>query len=265
MNKNSSDNIKIPAEEDRLWELYHENSKQSPWYRINYSNEEQEQKLKNVHLSLPTQSGFKKKLNAQISSLQMSLGEAFQERKSCREMFPGQIGIETLSSLIHAGFGITRPDETPRPLRSVPSGGKLFPLELYFYAANCEELEAGLYHYDVEKDEVQLLKKGRHETILAKSIVQSNFANDASLFVFLTGVFERTLSKYGERGYRLVLLEAGHAAQNINLAATALNIGCLNLCAFYDRKIEEYLEIDGVNHSILYVLALGKDKKLLNS
>ncbi len=262
MENNNAQHIKLAAEEDRIWELYHENSKQNPWFRINNVNEKHDQSLSNMHISFPGQSGFNKKLSDPQSGLEMPLSEVFQKRKSCREMFPGLIDFNKLSHLLHAGFGITRPNENPRPLRSVPSGGKRFPLEAYFYASNCEELKAGLYHYNVILEEVQLVKEGRHETIIAKSLVQQNFANDASLFIFITGVFERTNSKYGERGYRLILLEAGHAAQNINLAATAMDLGNLNLCAFYDRKIEDYLEIDGVNHSILYVIAIGKEKEV---
>lgn len=243
----------------RSWEIYHENSKQSPWYRVAFTEEEQAKRLPSLHLSLPALSEFSCKIGSSHQNLDLPLVETLNLRRSCRNMIPSQMEFDVLTSLLWAGFGITRPDAQPRPLRAAPSGGKSFPLECYFYAANCEQLPVGLYHFDSENAKVQLLKKGNHQNILAEAMVQQNIATGASLIFLFTGVFERSTAKYGERGYRMVLLEAGHVAQNINLAATALGWGCLNINAFFDRKIEDFLEIDGVNQSILYMIALGEE------
>ena len=78
------------------------------------------------------------------------------------------------------------------------------------------------------------------------------------MIVFITAVFERSVFKYGDRGYRFVLLEAGHVAQNINLAVTALGLGCVNIGGFFDRDIDEFLGIDGLTHSSVYLMAIGK-------
>ena len=74
---------------------------------------------------------------------------------------------------------------------------------------------------------------------------------------FMTAMFERTVFKYGDRGYRFTFLEAGHVAQNMSLVATALGLGCVNIGGFYDREIDEFLGIDGLTHSTLYMLAIG--------
>jgi nitroreductase len=53
------------------------------------------------------------------------------------------------------------------------------------------------------------------------------------------------------------LLEAGHVAQNLNLVATALGLGCVNIGGYFDREIDEYLDLDGITHSTIYMLAIG--------
>jgi SagB-type dehydrogenase family enzyme len=104
------------------------------------------------------------------------------------------------------------------------------------------------------------LQEGNLSRQIADGLVgfQSNLAFDTSLILFLTAVFERSTFKYGARGYRFVLLEAGHVAQNINLVATALGMGCVNLGGYYDRRIDDLLNLDGVTHSTVYMIALGE-------
>ena len=86
---------------------------------------------------------------------------------------------------------------------------------------------------------------------------ERDFTYAAPLFV--TAEFARSTFKYGERGYRFVLLEAGHLAQNVNLAAAGLGLGCLDVGGYYDRQVDEWLGLDGVTHSTVYLLALGAE------
>ena len=71
--------------------------------------------------------------------------------------------------------------------------------------------------------------------------------------IFVAAVFGRTRFKYGVRGYRFALLEAGHVGQNVLLAATALGLGAVPLGGYYDRLTDEFLGLDGVNESTLYI------------
>jgi SagB-type dehydrogenase family enzyme len=96
-------------------------------------------------------------------------------------------------------------------------------------------------------------------------VVQNTIPQAASLTIFITALFERTVFKYGERGYRFILLEAGHVAQNINLVAAALGLGCLNIGGFFDREIDDFLSLDGITHSTIYMIAIGKRREKLSS
>jgi SagB-type dehydrogenase family enzyme len=80
---------------------------------------------------------------------------------------------------------------------------------------------------------------------------------DAAVIVVLTTVLERSLWKYGDRGYRYQLLEAGHVAQNLNLVATALGLGSFNIGGFFDSDLANLLGLDIEEEIPLYGIALG--------
>jgi SagB-type dehydrogenase family enzyme len=121
-----------------------------------------------------------------------------------------------------------------------------------------EGLPAGLYHYNALRHRIYRLREGDYSFDISNGLIQRNLAVDASLIVFVTAMFERSVFKYGDRGYRFVLIEAGHLAQNLTLAAMGLGFGALNIGGYVDRAIDEFLELDGINHSTVYMMAVGK-------
>jgi SagB-type dehydrogenase family enzyme len=80
------------------------------------------------------------------------------------------------------------------------------------------------------------------------------------VMIFITAVFERSVFKYGDRGYRFVLLEAGHVGQNLSLVANGLGLGAVSVGGYFDRKIDGLLGIDGLNHSTVYIISLGRNR-----
>jgi SagB-type dehydrogenase family enzyme len=70
-------------------------------------------------------------------------------------------------------------------------------------------------------------------------------------------VFKRTLTKYGPRGYRYVLLEAGHVALNLCLLAGEHQLGSLCVGGFLDAKLNRFLGLDGINEAIVYCVGAG--------
>src|SRR5205823_2803273 len=83
----------------------------------------------------------------------LALWDAIGERRSCRQFEDRPIKTRDLSALLHAAYGVTHALESDDgrhalPLRAVPSGGALYPLELYVAVLRGEGLEPGLYHFD---------------------------------------------------------------------------------------------------------------------
>ncbi len=261
MYNNDWDKVKIPpGDEHLLWELFHENSKTGR-YDIFPPDEVVVAYMQSLYDALPFGSYPLIELPTTRTALNLSLEQAILSRETARAMEPCPLSLESLGTLLYYAYGVTRDNKNtifPRPFRTVPSGGGLFPLEIFFYTAHVPELAAGLYHFNPAEHHLRLLREGDLRADIASALVQKNIAYDASVIFFITALFERTIFKYGDRGYRFIFLEAGHAAQNINLVAGALGLGVVNVGGYFDRDIDRFLHIDGVTHSTIYMNAIGR-------
>ncbi len=188
---------------------------------------------------------------------ELGLWEAIGARRSIREFGGRPIAAGSLGALLTAAYGVTRADAETLPLRSVPSGGALFPLELYVAALRVDEIAQGLYHFDPLKCSLGLVRGSIAAEEVAALSTYPEIVEGCGALIVVAAVFGRTRFKYGLRGYRFALLEAGHVGQNVLLAATALGLGAVPLGGFYDRLTDEFLGLDGVNESTLYMLAVG--------
>src|SRR5262249_15115109 len=99
--------------------------------------------------------------------------------------------------------------------RAQPSAGGKYPIEAFPIALNVEGLEAGVYHYDVTDHSLALLRRGAFGQSLANWTLFQPYMADASVVIVLAGFFDRIRPRYGERGYRYMLIESGHIAQNL--------------------------------------------------
>jgi SagB-type dehydrogenase family enzyme len=154
-----------------------------------------------------------------------------------------------LATLLAAAYGVA-----PDGRRHVPSAGALYPLELYTVATDADGIDTGTYHYDPY---VHRLERFRDNADLRPAIADGDLFDRTCCAVVLTAVFWRSRFKYGQRAYRFTLLESGHVAQNLLLAASALDVAALPLGGFYDARLDELLGLDGVDESSLYVVLLG--------
>lgn len=260
MNKKLWPELILPAgNEDEVWELFHENSKIGR-YEKSLSDHEILERMKEFHESLSYQGYPIIELPRSFVPVKLPVDEAIVSRSSARDMKPGKLKLAELAALLHLAYGVTRENRGsgfPRPFRVIPSAGALYPLEVYFYSAHIEGLAAGLYHFNPTKHHLRLLRGGDETKRISMGLVQPDVAFCSSLILFITVVFERTVFKYGSRGYRFALLEAGHLAQNLNLVAISLGLACLNIGGYFDRDVDEFLEIDGITHSTIYIAAIG--------
>ena len=195
--------------------------------------------------------------------LDAGLGSVLARRRSVRRFRTEEIDLATLSTLLDAAYGRTgqllanEAEGIGPQLRTVPSGGALYPLEVDVFAWSVGDLTPGRYHFDPLRRALERVRAGdERAAVVARSVYPDPVGTCAVLLV-LTGVFWRTRFKYGLRGYRFALIEAGHVGQNALLAATGLGLGAVPLSGFYDRAMDELLDLDGVNESMLYAVAVG--------
>jgi SagB-type dehydrogenase family enzyme len=190
--------------------------------------------------------------------LTMPIGDALCRRRSLRTFAETPLSLAALAAVLRAGYGVTgtlQAGEAAQAVRAAPSGGALYPLELTVAARRVGGLEPGLYHFDPLDDALEQLRAGA--VPIAAMTPFAEAAAGAAAVLVLSAVFWRSRFKYGLRGYRFVLLEAGHVAQNVLLAAAALELGAVPLGGFYDRRVDELLEANGVDESALYLICIG--------
>ena len=261
MSKQSWQETYLPkGNEDDIWELFHENSKISR-YQSHISDQEVQERMKGLHESLVFTGYPMIELPEPLMDLKMPLTQGLSGRVSARELSPRRLSLSDLSTLLYFTYGVTRSNDgtsLPRPFRIVPSAGALYPLEIFFHTSQVEGLPPGVYHYNPSASNLRLIREGDQTQRLSQTVGHSNLALGASLLVFMTAMFERSVFKYGDRGYRFVLLEVGHAAQNLSLISYGLDLASVNIGGFFDREVDECLGLDGVTHSTMYMVAVGQ-------
>lgn len=182
------------------------------------------------------------------------LDTVLRSRRSCSPEPTSTLDLADLATLAAA-----YESDPGTGLRAVPSGGALYPLEVYVLARRVTGLAAGTYHLDPFDRALELLEDGQPN--LDGALVDASVADNAAAMVVLTGVFRRSRCKYGLRGYRFALLEAGHLMQALLLLATAIGVDALPLGGFYDAVLDRLVRANGVDESVLYAVALGRSPK----
>ena len=185
------------------------------------------------------------------------LFDAIRKRTSQRDFSRKPLSKEQLSTLLKYACGIVS-EAGAGHHRAQPSGGGRYPIEVYpVVFAGSSEIPAGLYHYGVKRHELDVLWQRSFTKEDIAAFFTYPWAQDATLGLFLTAVFNRNQIKYGERGYRQILIEAGEIVQNIYLVSTALGLQCCAIDGVREPDIEKLLDVDGITESVVVSLVLG--------
>ncbi len=186
-------------------------------------------------------------------------------RRSTREWSGQAATLQQLGALLYLSAAVTHeklmPDGSFDYLRPAPSGGALYPIEIYPCVLRVEDLPMGLYHYNPVDHALDVLQvdDGFEQALFDTMIFPDYMTGSAVVFV-MTAIFERSCFKYFNRGYRFIQLEAGHIAQNLCLVAEGLGLGSLCLGGFVEKDLEPLLWVDGRSESPIYALSIGFPK-----
>lgn len=203
-----------------------------------------------------------------VPTQESALLRILRSRRSCRLYTRKTMTSFELGTLLGGACGVTGSLQlapgVESLLRASPSAGGLFPLEFYLVTQEVERLGHGLHRYNVLDHSIEKLptKSGMNE--IAACLLEPKSVENANVVVLIAARFERPLKKYGPRGYRYILLEAGHVAQNICLLATAQGLGSLCIGGFVDSRLNRVLSLDCAIEGVIYCVAIGhpEDSKL---
>ena len=189
------------------------------------------------------------------------VASALEARLSCRAFSEREVELAKLACVLrfsYGTFGLVEFADTLYQERPVPSAGGLYPLEIYVLAVGVERLEPGIYHYHPTSHALEQVRaRPLSRPYLATLFMGQPYAAAGAAIVVLTAVTERTLVKYGDRGYRYILFEAGHVAQNGQLASAAFGLATLSLGGFFDEEVAALLELEAEEEIPLYGFTIG--------
>ena len=174
-----------------------------------------------------------------------TLAEALVARRSVRAFAATPLSAGQSADLLWAAQGVT----ASWGGRTAPSAGALYPLEVYLVTAG------GIRRYLPDGHRAEVRDDTDARRALA-DVVGQDAAAQAPALVVITGTPRRLLPKYLMHAERYTLMEAGHAAQNLLLAATALGLGGVPIGAIDEAGVSSVLGLpDGEDP--VYVIAVG--------
>lgn len=185
----------------------------------------------------------------------VSLEQTIKKRRTIRAFDSKSLSLEQMSQMLWAAQGIS---EDRGLKRTAPSGGALYPMDIYAVTGNngVEKLKPGVYHYEPVTHSVSLISEGDFRNEVASASLWQNWMAKAPLNLVVTAEYSRICSKYGERGVRYAMIEAGHVGQNIFLQAVAMGLGAGIVGAFDDKKLIRIMNMPKT-HEPLLVMPVG--------
>jgi SagB-type dehydrogenase family enzyme len=186
----------------------------------------------------------------------VSVEEAIKGRRTVRHFESKVLTLSQLGQVLWAGQGETEKAGLRR--RAAPSGGALYPLDLYAVVGQggVQGLQSGIYRYLPESHSLREVSPGDKRQSVAKAAWGQAWMADAPAILVVTAQYRRITQKYGERGIRYALIEVGHVGENICLQAVALGLGAGLVGAFGDEKLRALLECPA-GEDPLYLLPIG--------
>ena len=189
----------------------------------------------------------------------VSVEEALQGRRSTRSYKNEPLSLSEVSQILWAAYGVTQKMSGFRGgLKTAPSAGATYPLEIYLVAGNVTDLSKGIYRYIPENHTLKKVYAGDKRSELCAAAHGQSMVRSAPASIVYTAIYERATGRYGVRGKdRYVCMDLGHSAQNVYLQAYTLGIGTCAVGAFDDSALKSVMPIPK-NEIPLYIMPLGK-------
>jgi len=187
------------------------------------------------------------------------LRHVIARRASLRAYAEVAFSIEELGFLLWATQGVRRVVPGRATFRTVPSAGARHALETFVSVQRVDGLEPGLYRYGAIEHRLISCSQAEYsaDRLASACLGQTMVAHSAVTFIWVADRY-RMAWRYGERGTRYLLLDAGHVCQNLYLAAEAMGAGACAIAAYDDDAVNGLLGLDGEDQLAVYLASVGK-------
>lgn len=182
------------------------------------------------------------------------------ERQSNRNYTNEEVTLEELSYLLMMTQGIKEiKGNNYVGLRPVPSAGGRHPYETYLAIVNVKGLEKGIYRYlPLEHKLILITKVEKLEEIIAEGVNHQGFAAKAAVTFIWACIPYRTEWRYGDRSYKIALLDAGHIGQALYFACETIGLGSCAIASYNQKLIDDLIKVDGEDEFAVYISPVGK-------
>lgn len=186
---------------------------------------------------------------------QKSLAECIRNRRSLRSYKDQELTVEEITYLLWETSRVDsyKPGVT---FRTIPTAGGTNSMETYVFLNKVEGIEKGLYLYIQDKHQLALIDNNLE---LEEKVNKALYGQlrGAPVVFFITATPYRTEYKYAHLSHKMIAIEAGHAGQNLSLAAEVIDCGAVVLAAYIQEYCDNLLCI-GEEEFVTYAIALGK-------
>jgi len=186
----------------------------------------------------------------------LTVEEAIKARRSVRSYSNESISLQELSELLFAAQGIT---DSEMGFRAAPSAGALYPLTIYIQPNRVEGVSCGIYRYEPSTHSLYLAKEGNYSRAVFEAAGSQAWVYDAAAVIIFTANYSKTEAKYGSDAERYILMETGHASENLLLEAASLGLAAVPVGGINQQAFNELLNLTPAQKT-LYINCVGKKR-----
>src|SRR6266702_2105167 len=184
-------------------------------------------------------------LPAAIGDAGRGLGDTIQHRGSSRRFTHAPLTVIELATMLWWSTRAVAAD--------VPSG----LVDVFLVVNAVDGVPSGAYRYWRDEHALELIRAGELRRESAYLCLEQPLGGDAAAVLYFMAPLDALLAAYGNRGYRLVNLEAGLIGGRAYLTAYAQRFGATGL-TFYDRDIVKFFAPASAGLDAIFVTALGR-------
>lgn len=228
------------------------------WEELDFSETDKGKKLPKPTVCKSYENAEVFELNKDVPNLSnKKIKDIILSRRSVRQYDDKPMTLKELSYLCQLTSKIVKMGPG-YAMGVIPTGGATNSMETYLYLNNVVELKKGLYHYMKDTGNLQLIREDITDEQV-NSAMKNQLRNSAAVF-FWTTIPYRAEYKYSFTSHKMIAIEAGHACQNLYLAAESIDYGVVGIAAYNQKLADQLLQI-GKDEFVIYMAAVGKKIK----
>ncbi len=190
-----------------------------------------------------------------------SLQDTLVHRKSERKFGSNPLPLSSLSTLLYFSSGLKHMGGYGDG-RFYPSAGAKYPIEIYLISLRTAHIPNGLYHYYLKSHGIEKIRELADFKV--SDYFNQSWLEQCGVIMILSARFDRTVARYGDRGYRYILMESGHLMQNVHLVAQTLRLSSCAVGGFTDDRLNDLLDLTSSNREkVIYAAGIGSKTKVV--